>query len=100
MSLAAASKRFDLSGRVVVVTGASKGIGRGLTVLLAETGAVVVPMVRTADDSARVTAEAQSRSLTVHPNGWMCATPPRSWKSSRPSSMRMAVWMCLSTTPV
>ena len=67
MSLTTASKRFDLSGRVVIVTGASKGIGRELMVLLAETGAVVVPTVRTADDAASVTVEAQSRGLTVHP---------------------------------
>jgi NAD(P)-dependent dehydrogenase (short-subunit alcohol dehydrogenase family) len=65
--LATASKRFDLSGRVVIVTGTSKGIGRELMVLLAETGAVVVPTVRTADDAASVTVEAQSRGLTVHP---------------------------------
>jgi NAD(P)-dependent dehydrogenase (short-subunit alcohol dehydrogenase family) len=65
--LATASKRFDLSGRVVVVTGASKGIGRELMVLLAETGAVVVPTVCAADDAASVTAEAQSHGLTVHP---------------------------------
>ena len=43
----AAARRFNLRDRVVVVTGASKGIGRELTVLLAETGAVVVPTVRT-----------------------------------------------------
>jgi NAD(P)-dependent dehydrogenase (short-subunit alcohol dehydrogenase family) len=67
VSLTTASKRFDLSGRVVIVTGASKGIGRELMVLLAETGAVVVPTVRTADDAASVTVEAQSRGLTVHP---------------------------------
>jgi NAD(P)-dependent dehydrogenase (short-subunit alcohol dehydrogenase family) len=46
-SALSATGRFDLRDRVVVVTGASKGIGRELTVLLAETGAVVVPTVRT-----------------------------------------------------
>jgi NAD(P)-dependent dehydrogenase (short-subunit alcohol dehydrogenase family) len=64
---ARAQKRFDLSGRVVVVTGASKGIGRELTFLLAETGAVIVPTVRTYDDVAALVAEAQSTGLTVHP---------------------------------
>ncbi|MFZ2105399.1 MAG: SDR family oxidoreductase [Roseiarcus sp.] len=62
-----ATRRFDLSGRVVVVTGASKGIGRELTVLLAETGAVVVPTVRTDADLAEFASEAQSRGMTVHP---------------------------------
>jgi len=66
-SAATAAGRFDLRGRVVVVTGASKGIGRELTVLLAETGAVVVPTVRTVADAADLASEAQSRGLTVHP---------------------------------
>jgi NAD(P)-dependent dehydrogenase (short-subunit alcohol dehydrogenase family) len=60
--ITAAVRRFDLSGRVVVVTGASKGIGRELTILLAETGAVVVPTVRTDADAARLASDAQSRS--------------------------------------
>ena len=66
-SLGAAARRFDLSDRVVVVTGASKGIGRELTILLAETGAVVVPTVRTDADAVTITTEAQSRGFTVHP---------------------------------
>jgi NAD(P)-dependent dehydrogenase (short-subunit alcohol dehydrogenase family) len=66
LSLSAAARRFDFSDRVVVVTGASKGIGRELTILLAETGAVVVPTVRTDSDAVSVAAEAQSRGLTVH----------------------------------
>jgi NAD(P)-dependent dehydrogenase (short-subunit alcohol dehydrogenase family) len=65
--LGAAARRFDLSDRVVVVTRASKGIGRELTILLAETGAVVVPTVRTDADAVAVTTEAQCRGLTVHP---------------------------------
>ena len=66
-SAATAVGRFNLRGRVVVVTGASKGIGRELTVLLAETGAVVVPTVRTDADAADLASEAQSCGLTVHP---------------------------------
>ena len=64
---AAFTGRFDLSDRVIVVTGASKGIGRELTILLAETGAVVVPTVRTDADAADLASEAKSRGLTVHP---------------------------------
>jgi NAD(P)-dependent dehydrogenase (short-subunit alcohol dehydrogenase family) len=66
-SLRAVAPRFDLSDRVVVITGASKGIGRELTILLAETGAVVVPTVRTDADAVTITTEAQSRGFTVHP---------------------------------
>jgi NAD(P)-dependent dehydrogenase (short-subunit alcohol dehydrogenase family) len=66
-SAAGATQRFDLRGRVVVVTGASKGIGRELTALLAETGAVVVPTVRTDADADALASEAQSRGLAVHP---------------------------------
>ncbi len=62
-----ASGRFDLNGRVVIVTGASKGIGRELTILLAETGAIVVPTARTDADLADIAAAAQSHGLTVHP---------------------------------
>jgi NAD(P)-dependent dehydrogenase (short-subunit alcohol dehydrogenase family) len=66
-SLRAVAPRFDLSDRVVVITGASKGIGRELTILLAQTGAVVVPTVRTDADALTITREAQSRGFTVHP---------------------------------
>ena len=67
MSVATAAGRFDLGSRVVVITGASKGIGRELTILLAETGAVVAPTVRTDADAANLASTAQSRGLTVHP---------------------------------
>ena len=74
--IAGAARRFDLSGRVVVVTGASKGIGRELTILLAETGAVVVPTVRVDADATNLLAEAQSRGLVVHRSGSTCETSP------------------------
>jgi NAD(P)-dependent dehydrogenase (short-subunit alcohol dehydrogenase family) len=67
VSAATGAGRFDLGGRVVVITGASKGIGRELTILLAETGAVVVPTVRTDADAADLASEAKSRGLTVLP---------------------------------
>jgi NAD(P)-dependent dehydrogenase (short-subunit alcohol dehydrogenase family) len=66
-SASAVQERFSLSGRVVVVTGASKGIGRELVGLLAETGAVVVPTARIDSDLAAIASEAQSRGFTVYP---------------------------------
>jgi NAD(P)-dependent dehydrogenase (short-subunit alcohol dehydrogenase family) len=56
--LGAAARRFDLTDRVVVVTGALKGIGRELTILLAETGAA---------HGRRRRGCHYGRGLTVHP---------------------------------
>lgn len=59
--------RFALTGQVIVVTGASKGIGRELAMLLAATGAVVIPTVRSTTDADDLLAEAQQRGLSIHP---------------------------------
>ncbi len=50
-------KSFDLTGKVAVVTGGGKGIGRAAAVALAEAGADVVPTSRTAGDVQEVAAE-------------------------------------------
>jgi len=65
--LSTAERRFDMTGKVVVVTGASKGIGRELAMLLADAGAVVVPTVRGADDVDSLIGEAADRGLQLHP---------------------------------
>src|SRR4051812_48222348 len=58
---------FDLRDRVIVVTGATQGIGRELSFLLAGRGAVVVPTARTAGDLQGLTNEGVQRGLPVHP---------------------------------
>ncbi|MGZ6932304.1 MAG: glucose 1-dehydrogenase [Acidimicrobiia bacterium] len=61
--------RFDLTGRVAIVTGAGKGIGAGCAVALAEAGADVVLAARTASDldavAARIAATGR-RAVPVH----------------------------------
>lgn len=44
--------QFDLDGRVAIVTGGSRGIGRAISLSLSEAGATVVPASRTPQKSA------------------------------------------------
>ena len=53
------SKRFDLSGKVALVTGASSGLGVHFARTLAEAGASVAIAARRADRLASLQAELQ-----------------------------------------
>ncbi len=62
------SKRFDLSGKVALVTGASSGLGVHFARTLAEAGASVAVAARRADRLASLQAELQqggARALAV-----------------------------------
>jgi gluconate 5-dehydrogenase len=59
---------FELTGRVAIVTGGSRGLGRGMALALAAAGADVVPVSRTEGDLVAVAAEIRDlgrRSLPV-----------------------------------
>lgn len=53
--------RFDLHGRVAMVTGCNKGLGQGLALALAEAGADIVGVSRRPADETRARIEALGR---------------------------------------
>jgi NAD(P)-dependent dehydrogenase (short-subunit alcohol dehydrogenase family) len=56
---------FSLSGKVSVVTGANRGIGRALVTALAEAGSDVVLLVRDIDGSAAVVSDLERLGVTA-----------------------------------
>ena len=58
--------RFRLDGRRAVVTGASRGLGRGMALALAEAGADVVITGRTAETLDATAGEIRARKVGTH----------------------------------
>jgi len=58
---------FDLDGRVALVTGASRGIGRDLALAVAHAGARVAVAARTVDDLRSLAAEIEAEGGSAHP---------------------------------
>ncbi len=69
VSAVPAPSRFDLSGRVALVTGASRGIGSAIAAMLAEHGATVVLSSRKQADldaeAERINAEHPERAVAI-----------------------------------
>lgn len=60
-----ALQRFDLKGRVILLTGGAGLYGRGLASDLAETGARLIIAARSLEKLQAVEAEARDRGLDV-----------------------------------
>ncbi len=69
--VAARSNPINLHGKVVIITGASAGIGRAAARAFAAQGASVVLVARRAEVLAEVAAEL-TRDFTLHPEALLC----------------------------
>ncbi len=83
---------FDLTGKVVIVTGSTKGIGRAMAEGLASAGASVVISSRKQDLCEQVASEvAEATGAEVFPPRVTSANGTRSRDSSKQSANASAV---------
>ena len=60
-------EKFDLTGKVALITGASKGIGRAMATAMGQAGAKVIISSRKQEALDDVAKEMQSEGIDVHP---------------------------------
>jgi NAD(P)-dependent dehydrogenase (short-subunit alcohol dehydrogenase family) len=72
----------EFAGRTVLVTGATKGIGRTTAQLLARRGASVLALGRSTDELASLNAEIGCRAPICRLTFWLIARVRRSWSLS------------------
>ena len=64
--MTAAANRFDVSGRVALVTGASSGLGDNFARTLAASGATVVAAARRVERLEKLVAEIHAQGGKAH----------------------------------
>ena len=86
--MAAPQALFDLSGKVALITGGSRGLGREMALAFADAGADVIVSSRKADACDAVVADVQSRgrraaAIPAHAGKWdeMDALADAAWET-------------------
>jgi 2-deoxy-D-gluconate 3-dehydrogenase len=70
---------FDLSGRTALVTGANTGLGQAIAVGLAQAGADIVAVGRSAPTETAALVQATGRALHAIPADLSSITRSRTW---------------------
>jgi len=79
---------LDLTGKLAVVLGGTQGIGRALSLGMAEAGADVVACARTVEKVESTAKEIEERGAGPCASAPTCATAPRSSGRRTPCSRR------------